>query len=351
MAYTATTVTDLNDLLDELYTFATGDGWTGEFNRLATSPDIRHIGIYKDNCYAAFGSLASELAVDEDGETDSTISFGLSTSLNSGAPVETNEVYWGHTGGLITTDSDPDRIKINDLGELSSSNVWFFSEDSGAPYIHVVVQSSAIRYTHFSIGIIDDLGMTVPNCAFAASAHYDWWADSTACNNIASGVHEISYLGLNQGNGHVRIPDLVVPSGFPGYGSDLVSLTDNTITQVMELGQDASDHWAFSDGNILDFYMAVDNQITTGGTSLFGIPWMFQEGSNPNYHVFLGMLPGIRIVDISSHTPADTLEYVDEDWMVFPWKAKGLRSQAEGGGDEIQISNTQKYGFAYKKNV
>ena len=63
MAFTLTSATDVDDLLDKLYTFATvTDGaWTGVFNE-----DLgqRQIGIEVSNCHIALGSIAAEIGID-----------------------------------------------------------------------------------------------------------------------------------------------------------------------------------------------------------------------------------------------------------------------------------------------
>src|SRR3989304_5021706 len=98
MAYAlVTAVTDLDDLLDKLYTFATvTDGtWTGVYNE-----DLARcqIGLSKGNCFVALGSRAADLGIDRGGGSiDSMVSMALSTSLTG-----TNKQYWGHPGSLVT---------------------------------------------------------------------------------------------------------------------------------------------------------------------------------------------------------------------------------------------------------
>ena len=344
MAYAlVNNVTDLDDLLDELYTFATvTDGtWTGKYNEDLAR---RQIGIEKDNCHIAIGSRAADLGIAKTPSgTESMASAALSTSLTEPG----NRQYWGHPGSIVTAENDNDRVLINDLGEPPFPNVWFFSEDSGVPYIHCVVQTSGERYTNFTFGIIDPLGMTHPNCAYVASAYHAWWPNGTSSNAPGHSAHEIGHLCKVDTESQVYVPESVLPAGFPAAG---VYLT-NYCTQVMFRGDSADDHWFSDPGHILDFFLAADIQPITGGNVLLPIPWFFQDSTSGAIHVSLGVLPQIRIANIGSHTPGDTLLQGTEEWIIFPWKRKGLRENTTTGGNPLPEANTIEYAFAYKKNV
>lgn len=345
MAYAlVNNVTDHEDLLDELYNFATvTDGnWTGVYNE-----DLGHrqIGIEQDNCHIALGSRTADVGISRTPSgTDTIVSAALSTSLTEPG----NRQYWGHPGSIVTSDGDNDRIMINDLGEPPFSNVWFFSEDSGVPYIHCVVQSSGERYTNFTFGIIDALGMTHPNCAYAASGYWEWWPNGTSSNDPGNTSHDIGHLCKTDTESQVYVPSGVLPVGFPSAG---VYLT-NYCTQVMTRGWRKEDHtWSGDPGHINDFFLAVDPQAVTGGNVLLPIPWFFQDSTSGSLHVCLGVLPQIRIANIGSHTPGDILLQGTEEWVIFPWKRKGIRDNTKSGGNPLPDANSIEFAFAYKKNV
>lgn len=339
MAYQQTSATDYDDLLDKLVTFAVADGWTQSFN--AAGPP-RQIGIYKDNCHIALGARSGENPVDKGGgQYDAVINAALSTSLT---PALTQ--YWNHPGSIVTTDTDADRIRVNDLyGSLT--NVWFFSGGVGdMDYIHVVVQAGGERYTHFGFGILDALGQTHPNTAFACGGYYEWWDASTNCHNPESTYHEFGHLA-DENYAHIRIMANTLPSGYPAAG---VYRTLNNMTLVMTRANADSDHWQSAIGKIMDFVFPVGNQLTTGGNIIYSIPWMFQESGSVS-HVWLGRLPGMRIANIAQHSPGATLDQGTDEWLIFPWKRKGLKENLFGGGDPIQECNTAEYAWAYKKNT
>jgi hypothetical protein len=339
MAYQQTSATDYDDLLDKLVTFAVADGWTQSYN--AAGPP-RQIGIYKDNCHISWGARSGENPISRGGsQYDAFINGALATALLPGSPQ-----YWGHTDSIVTTDTDPDRIRVNDLyGSLT--NVWFFSGGVGdMDYIHVVVQAGGERYTHFGFGILDSLGQTHPNTAFACGGYYEWWDASTNCHNPESTYHEFGHLA-DENYAHIRIMANTLPSGYPAAG---VYRTLNNMTLVMTRANADADHWAASIGKIMDFVFPVGNQLTTGGNILYSIPWLFQEAGSVS-HVWLGRLPGMRIANIAQHSPGATLTQGTDEWLIFPWKRKGLKENLYGAGDPIQECNTAEYAWAYKKNT
>lgn len=342
MSYLQTSATDYNDLLDKLVTFAVADGWTQSFN---SAGPPRQIGIYKGNCHVALGARSGENPIAKGSQNDAIVNAALSTSLTPGTTQ-----YWGHPGSLVTTSTDSDRIQWNDLyGSLT--NVWFFSGDgvSDPDYIHVIVQAGGERYTHFSIGILDPIGQTHPDVAFACGGIYEWWDTSTNCHRPENAAHEFGHLG-GEGYGQIRIVALTLPSGYP---TAAVYRVDQYITAIMTRVASNDDHWdqSSSENHLMDFFYPVANELTTGGNSLFSLPWMFREDLAGTSHVWLGRLPGIRLANIAQHAPATVLTQGTDEWVIFPWKRKGLKENLATGGDPIQECNTADYAWAFKKSV
>lgn len=339
MAYQQTSATDYDDLLDKLVTFAVADGWTQSYN--AAGPP-RQIGIYKDNCHISWGARSGENPITEGADYDAVVNGALATALLPGSPQ-----YWGHTGSIVTTDTDADRIRVNDLyGSLT--NVWFFSGAGGDPdYIHCIVQAGGERYTHFGFGILDPLGQTHPNVAFACGGYYEWWDGSTLCHRPEATGHDFGHLA-GENYAHIYVPSGVLPVGYPAAG---IYRTEQQMTLAMTRADQNSDHWATAIGKIMDFVFPVSNQLTTGGTVLWSIPWLFQESVAGVSHVWLGRIPGMRLGNIANHSVSEVLDYGSDEWVIFPWKKKGLKANLSTGGDPIQTCNTAEYAWAYKKNV
>ena len=339
MSYLQTSCTDYDDLLDDLVTFAVADGWTQSYN---SAGPLRQIGIYKDACHISLGARVGENPVDRGGgQYDAIVNAALATALLPGSPQ-----YWGHTGSIVTTSTDSDRIRVNDLyGSLT--NVWFFSGGVADPsYIHVVVQAGGERYVHFGFGILDPLGQTHPEVAFAVGGYYEWWNASGNCHRPESSVHDFGHLA-DENYAHIRIQANTLPSGYSGAG---IYRTELAMTLAMTRADQNSDHWSSQPGKVLDFFFPLGNELTTGGTSLYSVPWLFQEAGAAS-HVYLGRLPGIRLANIAQFAPATELTQGIDTFTIFPWKRKGLKENLATGGDPIQTCNTAEYAWALKKNV
>ena len=336
-----TNVLTYDALLTALYTtFALGtDGWTGVYNAIADEGSERQIGFEKGNCHIAIGARSTENPIVASGN-DARLNMALCTALLSGGG---QKKYYGHTGSIVTTATDADRVIINDLGETPYANVWFFS-GSAKKHIHVVVQSSAERFSHFSFGILDNLGQTTPDVAYAVSAYHEWWSSGVASNSPASASHKVGHFFENPFN--LFVPASVLPAGYPT--TPLVY--NSSVTQTMIRATTPSDHYQNAAGNILDFFLAVNNATTTGGSAMMPLPVFFQEAAAVS-HVLLGVLPDVRLINMAQYTPAQIVKFGTEEWVVFPWKRKGLRENINGGSNPIQIANTIEYGFAYKKTL
>lgn len=308
MSYLQTSCTDYDDLLDDLVTFAVADGWTQSYN---SAGPPRQVGIYKGNCHISLGARTGENPVSKGGgQYDAIINAALATALLPGSPQ-----YWGHTGSIVTSDTDPDRIRVNDLyGSLT--NVWFFSGDgvSDPDYIHCVVQVGGARYTHFGFGILDALGQTHPDVAFAYGGYYEWWDASTYCHNPEGSVHDFGILA-DENYAHIYVPSGVLPVGYPSAG---IYRTETQMTLAMTRANQDSDHWASQPGKILDFTFPGGNQLTTGGTILLSVPWLFQETAGGTSHVHLGRIPGVRYANIAQFAPATELIFGSDTWTIFP---------------------------------
>jgi len=350
MAFLQTTVTDVTDLLDQLYTFldSGGDGtWTGIYNeKLSTE---RQIGLSKGNCEISWGTRTSDRDQFNSGDPggfDTILSGALATTVTSNPGSET---YAGHTGSLVSTEADSDRIRCNDLS-ATINNVWFFSGTSPVSYCHCIAQVDGDRYTHFSFGTIDPLEQTHTACAYAVGTYWVWWDDgASGNNNPADTDHKIGHFAEDGGNCHIRVTDSsVLPAGF-GISAGIHSgnqMLDNHTRTITVAGA-----WANTvDGKINDFLMALDNQAVTGGTPLFGLPLMVGDTGIAN-SCWIGNIPDVRMVNIESHAPGETVKFGSEEWLVFPLKRKGALEELQGGASPIALANSSKYGLAYKKVV
>ncbi len=343
MTYTTTTATDVKDLLGKIRDFAVTDGWTAAYDDVASNG---RLGLSKGNCKVSFQSANLTRTDEVNGGTlnDSRIRMALCTAFAGGVTT-----YWGHTGSLCTGDGDVDTVETIDLyGPFA--NVWLFS-NAAETHVHVVVQSASNRYSHLSFGIVDEHGLSQPDVAYVAGNNYVWWPDNSdfTSNNSCdfnwpgSSAHNIGYF--MEGNQNVFIPDGLLDPSLGFADGDVMT---RSIWGTHNRGWTASESWQNSSSRWADFFLGVNNDVTTGGVPLTTLPLIYSNGSN---YVFLGSLPDLRLVNMGSLSPAQEIVYGSDTWMVFPMKQKGERAATNYGANPEPRCNSIEYGFAFKKVV
>jgi hypothetical protein len=352
MAFQQTSSSDWRDLLSIIKSFATGQGWTVVYDSISSKGQL---GIEKGSCHLAIGSTRNSADTADanlfnrndliNGGTvpDAMIVGALGSSLTAG-----NTHYWGHPGSIVTTFNDIDAVDINDLvGPFA--NVWLYSDSTGS-YIHVVVQSGADKYTHFSFGNIDKKGKSHPDVGFFVGCNYIFWPNSSsissgyAPNDFSSGLH-ICGTFFEGGSAQIFLPDDVVDST---YGFTNGAFATNSFLKVLTRGNNISYHEANASGWILDYTLAYANEPVTGGVPLSPIPCIYTQGG---LHSYLGELPDVRLCNIDNLNPGQEIVFGSDVWQVFPYKRKGSQNNTFDGVDPLQYLNTNVVGLAYKKTL
>lgn len=359
MAYLKTSASDWRDLLAVIKAFAVGAGWTSVYDQIAAKGQL---GLSKGNCFISIGSIRNS------GDTADATTFNQTDAVFGGTIVDTRIVmalgtsltagttrYWGHPGSLVTTYNDTDRIECNDLTG-AFTNVWLFAPADGNA-IHVVVQVAAERYTHLTFGNLDVKGLNQPRCGYCAGVYYVYWpntADYTSNtsyypNYVQGGVHNFGILGAD------AMSMVMIPSGLlnTSYTWGVTAPVVNR-TGVMDLmptvGDTQSDHLSSNAGKPLEFFMAVDNQETTGGIPLHALPFIFENGtSDTGIAAWLGEIPDCRLVNMRGLNPGQEISYAGDIWTVFPFKQKGIYENSNFGSNQTPTTNTLDYGVAFKK--
>lgn len=351
MSYLLTSATDVKDLLGEIRDFAVLDGWTAAYDDVLVNGKL---GLSKGVCKIAMqtGVTTRTNAITSVVLDDAYIRMALAESFAGGVTT-----YYGHTGSIVTTNGDVNGVETIDLfGPMS--NVWLFS-NTAKTHIHVVVQSSASRFSYISFGILEDHGLNQPDVAYVAGHYYYWWpssSDYTANNNShfnypASADHRVGFLGhpgeVGSRNINIRIPDTLLD---PALGfTDGTFMTRTTILPVHSRGDDAGDAYAATTGYWADFFMTIYNDVTTGGVPLTTIPLFYDEGVVG--HTYLGAYPDVRLVSINNLVAAQEIDYGAETWLAFPIKQKGEREETTFGSNPQPVCNSVNYGLAFKKTV
>lgn len=360
MAFQQTSASDWRDLIAVITVFAVNQGWTKVYDEIENNGQV---GLSKGNCKVAIGEYLNSDATPRNpiSRTDKLNGGTVDDALVFFMVVPEFETglfsYKGHPGSRLTSTTTTTTVySVNDLvGPFS--NVWLYSNSTG-DYVHVVVQSTAERYTHASFGNVDTKGMTAEAPGYSAGLYHEWWPDDDNINDIGYGAnnweydgpHDFGFVGRGT-NGQLYIPDGVLDPavGFPS--GELVGLVHKTVYGANE----ESDHLVnnTSDCAIINYFAAIHNQLTTGGVPLTSLPAMYGNSTNPgsNPVTFLGEFPDVRLVDISNLNPAQEIKFGSEVWQVFPIKRKTPTSEANRGDNVQPGVSTTYWGLAYKKVV
>jgi hypothetical protein len=362
MAYSAlTNIADWKDLLTQIKTFAIAQGWSASgttgYDDIAANAQL---GVSKGNCFLSIGKrpsgenpVARTDAYNGGTVNDAILNMVVNHSL---ADAGSNKNFWAHPDGpinvnIVPTDSDADRVVINDLNG-TFSNVWLFS-NAGGTYIWVVTQQGGDRFNIFGFGVLDKKTMTTPDVAFCVGTDYYWWptyADPanptySVQNSPAWTGHTVGLLGENAGV-MCFLPDAVLD---PGLGFIDGAFQTKSIMPIGTRGSSAASHQAFNaPGYVIDYFLTVDNQETTMGIPLSSLP-VFYRQAGTLYEVYLGDFPDIRLVMLQGLTITQEITYGGETWKVFPLKRKDSRATISTGASPSHLLNTMDVGFAIKK--
>ncbi len=356
MSYQQTTASDSRSLMTVIRAFANSDSWTTVYNDIVATGQF---GIEKSNCHLSMGEKPSENPVSHTDQIlagtvyDALVYMVVNHSLNSGTLS-----FWNQPSSIVTTSTDADRVSQNDVNG-AFTNVWLFS-DAVHTYIWVVTQQSGDRFNVFGFGNLDKRGMSHPDVGFCVGSFWEWWAEAadysanSNCrhNRPDSGNHVIGLF--NEGNVMCFLPDGVVDPvlGFPDGAFQIRNNQVGTeeVQKILTRGDAAEDHQTVSSGEQLDYFLTVDNQLTTGGIPLASLEVRYRHASS-GLRVFLGNYPGIRLVNMSSLVPGQEINFGSEVWKVFPLKRKGSRANVNFGTSPQPYVNSIDYGFAIRKIV
>ncbi len=364
MAYQLTSAAGWRDLLTVVRTFALAQGWTSVYDQIAAKGQM---GIQKGNCRISLGCTRNS------GDTADANTYARSDLINGGTVPDADIVmalaqtlvagttrYWGHTGSLVTTSTDGDRVIVNDLAAANFPNVWLFSPADGNA-ISVVVQTGADKFAQFSFGELDVRGLDQPRCGYAVGGFFTFWPNNSSFTNTgyspnspSSGNHSWGFLGDSTAL-NCFIPSGVLNTGFTQGITPpvIVGASAPTINTTMTRSDNRANHVTNNaGGRLLDFYMAVGNQQTTGGVPLHALPFMYENGtSETGIMTWLGELPDIRLVSMAGLNPGQEIRFGADIWTVFPWKRKGSPDNLRLGANPQAALNTGDYGLAFKKVV
>lgn len=325
MAHTQTTATDLADLVAQLVTFLTANGWTGGGLEVTNSSGQTYRFV-----------LGGNVVRNGYGDDDYTDRY-----------LYVNHKYASY--GIAGT-YGPNAGSNDFFGPFLSA--WFFTDGDSAA---VVAQTGATRYTHLLFGRVNDNGLYDDPAGVIAGLSYEYWRsienyrnDEDCGYNYVTSTHHA--IGFFEGGAYSHT---VVPNGVadPALGLPAGAFATTSILPNSDRRAWRGSSWEngdFAGPYSLDYFPGVANQNVTGGVVLSPLPWVYSNGSQ---YLYLGELPLIRLCDFVGLSPGQTLTYGADEWLVFPLKQYGDPSAQNFGQTPAPHCNTGYYGFAYPKGT
>ncbi len=328
MAFETGVSTSIDDLISKLMTFATNNGWTQD--NLDTAGDKASLS--KNGVFVHF----------QWDETEAALAIYQSLAFISAG---TNA--WQHTddsgsGEPSTTDILLDSERCVNNIDGPHTKYWFFEQDSGPAYIHIVVEYDAGLYRHFGFGELDKEGDWVGG----EYAYGHFWNGSPAdIDNPRDTAHSVG-LESTYNDGNVFSATMHA-EGLPGE-------------------PDAATKWAIFKGLATspgDDRAAVERVVCQGGwrggfwaTAFSGfrisqlnafkplIPMgvlYMDDSTTPDSLYLLGFQADVALINIGNLDPREELLVGSDTWVVFPLVRKQF----------LQANTEESWnsGVAYKK--
>ena len=217
MAFQTGSATDLDDLINQLDTFAAANGWTVDEKNLVT-------GIFALSKNTVFVSFRWDAA-----GTINNLSMhqALAWSSSTEPGDHTDDSGNGYNSTTAHTDSllEGERC-VHDLGDGPFPSYYFFEKDASPAYLYIVVETSTDVFRHFGMGEIDKFA--------------DW--------DTASGG-EFAYGQFKSSNTAISTSDTALLDGLFGDTSSNNERRAATIHMEDWPGQGASEKWGQIWGN------------------------------------------------------------------------------------------------------
>lgn len=318
MAYQFTNATSVENLIEKIGAFAAAAGWT--IRRDVLDGSNRTLTIQKSG--------------------DNINIFNLSNDL---LRIRGAVGYDVVLAGNAQPNQAVTEARCN-LGTGPFSNVFMFSGSDPADYVHVVVEIASGIFRMISFGEVAKFG------AFTGGTYFDCNGVSGTSANLAMSAfsHRLFDNGYDfniptgsgsnpqLGRGGVRC-DI---DGETNYFAPFGPLTLFT-TPVASGGMGNQQNSLTEPSNRVNHFYDRSVNGWAGVTPLQPVTIRIERAAP--FWTNLGVIPGIRFMNMERFSPADEFSIGPDTWKVFPWVRKG---SSNTNTDHY----SQNYAFAFLKN-
>lgn len=325
MAYQTGTATGANDLLDKLRLFAIAQGWTA--NRWVAAGSGQELCLSKGSAYFNFRSYQNETVLVNG--TSSTLRYGINMNGSDGYD---GGSAWDRQPGypLRTSSSGGDQGHAYMPFVISQGPFvayHFFAPDSKTIYLELEITTGT--FLRLGFGTLDLFNSGTPGGG-------RFFYSTGGQGGVTDAVSTSSWLGTDIDNGSYALEEV------PFRAADYTTTNTNPGSFV-RAAFDSFDNWCGSARVAANSYMA---QACQGGgvhdrlirdlspNPMNGIgiltPNIVSVNRANEYLHPIGVVPGIRYMDMTNYLPGDEFTIGADTWKVFPWYNKGGRSYQRG---------------------
>lgn len=326
MAYETGAATSPNDLLDKLRLFAIAQGWT--VNRWIVAGSGRELCVSKGSAYYNMRSYQNE-TVFFNGDT-STDRYGISINGSdgyaSGTEWDRQVGYPVRPIGAPGFDQCTSHVPfVTNIGPFPAYHL--FAPDSKTIYLEIEVTTGC--FLRMGFGALD---LFNPSSAGGGRFYYATGGNAGVTNSVAS----YAWLGTEIDHGGATLEEV------PFRGAD-VNCAGQQVGSFVRAAFGSFDNWCSSQrtgtaevtpqscqgGGVHDKILRDSSPNPMNGVGLLTPNVVSVNRANEYLHP-LGVMPGIRFMDMTNYLPGDEFTLGPDTWKVFPWYQKGGRSFQRG---------------------
>lgn len=306
MAFTSGSATNQEDLIQQLFTFATANGWTQDELNLTDN----EASLHKDNVFVHFRWQGNESG----GPNNIAMYQSLGFTPGNNA--------WEHPddsgSGSDMSELDFSR-RISGIGDGPFTAHHFFL-GTNPDYIYGVLEYTPGIYRHFGFGEIEKIGDWTGGewCG----AHV--WAGSGQEDDPTSVQHSVLFDGAHQS----FVGDFIDEAAtfhMEGLPNQAASKWANVGDGAGAAGQDRGGAsrsrvmGAFRGGQWINMFGWFAAQTQSAFIPLIPISVIYKDNTpSPDDLRLLGFVPNVRQMQMTHFNPGDTFTVGTDTWRVFP---------------------------------
>lgn len=319
MAYETGTSSSVVDLLDKFRLFAIAQGWTA--NRWATVGSGRELCIQKGAAYFNFRAWNNETMLVNGSSSGSK--YGITLNGSDGY---SGAAAWDRQPGYPVRGSTSGGDQAHVLFPLVITTgpfpaYHFFAPDSKTLFAEVEISTGI--FLRFGCGSLDLFNPAAPGGGR--------FCYSTGGGHVTNSTATSAWLGSDADSSSYAME--LVPFRGADYASNNSSYSFGSMVRA---AFGSFDNWAGSGrtvsatglqmacqgGGVHDKVLRDYSPNPLNGIGLL-LPNIVSLNIGDEYLSPIGVVPGMRFMDMTNYLPGDEFTIGSDTWKVFPWYAKG----------------------------